>query len=79
MATTVETGIQDDITRCIGNTPLVRLRRITQGCGATVVGKLENFNPQWRVKDRTGRATIEAAERAGNITKGNRAPFPKVP
>jgi cysteine synthase A len=74
MATTTEKastgkGIQDDITRCIGNTPLVRLRRITQGCGATVVGKLENFNPLWSVKDRIGRAMIDAAERDGKITK----------
>jgi cysteine synthase A len=70
MATTVEKskrGISDDITRCIGNTPLVRLRRITQGCGATVVGKLENFNPLWSVKDRIGRAMIDAAERDGKI------------
>ncbi len=69
MATTAEKGIQDDITRCIGNTPLVRLRRITQGCGATVVAKLENFNPLWSVKDRIGRAMIDAAERDGKINK----------
>src|SRR4026209_2146425 len=67
MATTVEKGIRDDITRCIGNTPLVRLRRITQGCAATVVGKLENFNPLWSVKDRIGVAMIDAAEKAGKI------------
>jgi cysteine synthase A len=69
MATTVEKGIRDDITRCIGNTPLVRLRRITQGCAATVVAKLENFNPLWSVKDRIGRAMIDAAERDGQINK----------
>ncbi len=72
MATTVEKGIKgirDDITRCIGNTPLVRLRRITHGCGATVAGKLENFNPLWSVKDRIGRAMIDAAERDGKIKK----------
>ena len=70
MATTVEgaaRGIHDDITRCIGGTPLVRLRRISEGCGATVVGKLENFNPLWSVKDRIGRAMIDAAERDGKI------------
>ena len=39
----------DDITQCIGNTPLVRLRRITEGCVATVAGKLENMNPLWSV------------------------------
>ncbi len=69
MATTVEKGIRDDITRCVGNTPLVRLRRITQGCGATVLAKLENFNPLWSVKDRIGRAMIDAAERDGKIGK----------
>jgi cysteine synthase A len=72
MATAVEKGIKgirDDITRCIGNTPLVRLRRITQGCGATVVGKLENLNPLWSVKDRIGRAMIDAAERDGKINR----------
>jgi cysteine synthase A len=69
MATTVEKGIRDDITRCIGNTPLVRLRRITQGCGATVVAKLESFNPLWSVKDRIGRAMLDAAERDGKINK----------
>ncbi|MEX0676490.1 MAG: cysteine synthase A [Pirellulales bacterium] len=72
MATTVEKGIRgirDDITRCIGNTPLVRLRRIAQGCGATVVAKLESFNPLWSVKDRIGRAMIDAAERDGKIKR----------
>jgi cysteine synthase A len=69
MATTADKGIRDDITQCIGNTPLIRLRRVTQGCGATVVGKLENFNPLWSVKDRIGRAMIDAAERDGKINK----------
>jgi cysteine synthase len=72
MATTVEKGIKgirDDITRCIGNTPLVRLRRVTHGCAATVAGKLESFNPLWSVKDRIGRAMIDAAERDGKIKR----------
>src|SRR6478736_9132182 len=69
MATAVEKGIRDDITRCIGNTPLVRLRHVTQGCGATIVAKLESFNPLWSVKDRIGRAMIDAAERDGLIGK----------
>ncbi len=60
-------GIHDDITQCIGNTPLVRLRRITEGCVATVVGKLENLNPLWSVKDRIAGAMIDAAERDGLI------------
>lgn len=61
------TGIKDDITQCIGNTPLVKLRRITAGCGATVVAKIENMNPLWSVKDRIARAMIDAAERDGKI------------
>jgi cysteine synthase A len=56
-----------DITQCIGNTPLVRLRRITDGCVGTVVAKLENMNPLWSVKDRIARAMIDAAERQGQI------------
>src|SRR6478609_7085983 len=60
-------GIKTDITQCIGNTPLVQLRRVTEGCVATVVGKIENMNPLWSVKDRIARAMIEAAEKAGKI------------
>src|SRR5262245_47722701 len=67
MSTTVDQKVREDITQCIGNTPLVRLRRITEGAGATVLGKLENFNPLWSVKDRIGRAMIDAAERDGKI------------
>jgi cysteine synthase A len=59
--------VHGDITQCIGNTPLVRLQRITEGCVATVLGKLENFNPLWSVKDRIARAMIDAAERDGLI------------
>lgn len=60
-------GIQDDITQCIGNTPLVRLRKVTAGCLAEVVAKVENMNPLWSVKDRIGRAMIDAAERDGKL------------
>lgn len=56
-----------DITECIGNTPMVRLRRVTAGCRATVLAKLENFNPLWSVKDRIARAMIDAAEREGRL------------
>jgi cysteine synthase len=71
MTTTRFRGIvHDDITHCIGNTPLVKLRRVTNGCGATVVAKLENMNPLWSVKDRIARAMIEAAERDGKIKPG---------
>src|SRR5512135_3815128 len=61
--------IYDDITQTIGNTPLIRLRRVIEGCRAEVVAKLENFNPLWSVKDRIGVAMINAAERDGKINK----------
>ncbi len=61
--------IYDDITQCIGHTPLVRLRRVTDGAQATVVGKMESFNPLWSVKDRIGVAMITAGERDGKINK----------
>jgi len=60
-------GVRDDITRCIGNTPLVKLSKVTAGCVATVAGKLENMNPLWSVKDRIAAAMIDAAERDGMI------------
>ncbi|HZW29380.1 MAG TPA: cysteine synthase A [Isosphaeraceae bacterium] len=61
--------IYEDITETIGNTPLIRLRRVTRGCQADVVAKLENFNPLWSVKDRIGVSMINAAEAEGRITK----------
>jgi len=67
MATVTKGGIHEEITRCIGGTPLVKLRRVTAGSQATVVAKLENMNPLWSVKDRIGRAMIDAAEREGLI------------
>ena len=67
MSSATKIEIQDDITQCIGGTPLVRLRRITEGCEASVVAKVENMNPLWSVKDRIGRAMIDAAERDGLI------------
>jgi cysteine synthase len=70
-ASTFRGRIYDDITQTIGNTPLVRLRRVVgQDCKATVVAKLENFNPLWSVKDRIGVAMIDAAERSGKIKEG---------
>lgn len=70
MATALPAGIKKDITQCIGNTPLVPLRKITEGCVATVLAKLENMNPLWSVKDRIARAMIDAAERDGKIKPG---------
>jgi len=61
--------IYEDITKTIGNTPLVRLNRITAGLKAQVVAKLESFNPLSSVKDRIGVSMIEAAERDGKIRK----------
>jgi cysteine synthase A len=59
--------IANDVTQLIGNTPLVRLRRLTEGAGADVVAKLEYYNPAHSVKDRIGAAMIDAAEKAGKI------------
>ncbi len=61
--------IADDITKTVGNTPLVRLNRVVDGAKATVVAKLESRNPAGSVKDRIGIAMIEAAEREGRIGK----------
>jgi cysteine synthase A len=61
--------IYDNITQTIGNTPLIRLQRVAEGSQATVVAKLENFNPLWSVKDRIGVSMIDAGEAAGKITK----------
>ncbi len=63
-------GVCDDITKAVGNTPLVRLRRITEGCVADVLAKCEFCNPLHSVKDRIGVSMIEAAEREGKVKAG---------
>lgn len=62
--------IFEDITETIGNTPLVKLNRIAQGVEATILAKLESFNPLGSVKDRIGVSMIEAAEECGDIKPG---------
>ena len=63
-------AIYNDVTETIGNTPLVRLNRLTKNTGATVLAKLEYFNPANSVKDRIGRAIIDAAEKSGDLKPG---------
>ena len=60
-------SIANSVTELIGNTPLVRINRISDGAGATIAAKLEYFNPAHSVKDRIGEAMIAAAEAAGQI------------
>jgi cysteine synthase len=63
-------GIANDILETVGNTPLVRLNRVTAGIGAEVVAKLESFNPLHSVKDRIGVAMILDAEASGKLKPG---------
>lgn len=63
--------IYEDITKTMGNTPLVRLKRMAQGCAAEVVVKMESFNPLSCVKDRIGVAMIDDAENKGLLKSGS--------
>ena len=62
--------IYGDITEIFGNTPLVRLNRVAEGVGATVLAKLEFYNPSASVKDRLGVAIVDAAEKSGELKPG---------
>jgi cysteine synthase A len=62
--------IYNDITEIFGKTPLVRLNKVTDGAGATVLAKLEFYNPSASVKDRLGVAIVDAAEQAGALKPG---------
>ncbi|WP_425954591.1 cysteine synthase A [Xylanimonas sp. McL0601] len=62
--------IYDDATKLIGGTPLVRLNKLTEGLGATVLAKLEFYNPANSVKDRIGVSIIDAAEASGELQPG---------
>ena len=62
--------VYNDITEICGNTPLVKLNRVAEGLGATVLAKLEFYNPSASVKDRLGVAIVDAAEKSGQLTAG---------
>ena len=63
-------GIANDITELIGNTPLVKLNRISSGLGATILCKLESFNPCSSIKDRIGVNMVDSAEQSGALKPG---------
>ena len=69
---TVLEGLEyrESVLETVGNTPLVRLRVVARDCPATVLAKLEFFNPGGSVKDRIGLAMVEAAERDGRLKSG---------
>lgn len=62
--------IYENVTEAVGRTPLVRLNRLTEGVDATILAKLEFYNPAGSVKDRIGVAIVDAAEKAGALMPG---------
>jgi cysteine synthase A len=64
-------AVVTDMTKLVGNTPLVRLNRVTEGCYGEVYGKLESHNPLASVKDRIGLSMVEAGEKAGKLKEGS--------
>jgi cysteine synthase A len=65
-----ENKVRDSVLDLIGNTPMVRLSRMTDGSSAEIIAKLESFNPMASVKDRISLAMIEEAERSGKLLEG---------
>jgi cysteine synthase A len=63
--------IADNIVELVGDTPMVRLNKLEAGLSATLVGKLESFNPLSSVKDRIAKSMVEAAEKSGLIRRGS--------
>lgn len=66
----MSTNIKSSMVDAVGNTPLIKLNNVTEGCVAEVLVKAEFFNPLFSVKDRIGRAMIETAEKDGSLKPG---------
>src|SRR6201992_3654372 len=62
--------VYENVTELVGRTPLVKLNRVSDGAAATVLGKLEFYNPAASVKDRIGVAIVDAAEKSGELKPG---------